>query len=111
MEELRGEGDGGLVAAVEVSRDDAGTLIIRLSGDLDISTIDVLGAEMAAALDDAPDGVVFELAGVTFFDSSGLTALLEANAKVGSVVLRRPSEVVRRVIDLSGLTGVLEVEP
>ncbi|MCU1455485.1 MAG: anti-sigma-factor antagonist [Acidimicrobiales bacterium] len=108
--EGEGEGEGEAIAAVEVSRDDDGALIISLSGEIDVSTIDILTLDMAAALDDAPDGVVFELSEVTFFDSSGLTLLLTAQAKVGVLRLRTPSDIVRRVVEVSGLSEVLETE-
>jgi hypothetical protein len=32
-------------------------------------------------------------------------------AKVQTVQLRKPSDAVRRVIELTGLTGVLPIEP
>ena len=107
---MAGLSDEGAIAAVEVTRDDAGALIIRLTGEIDVSTIDALSLDMAAAFEDAPDGVVFEMSDVTFFDSSGVTLLLQANDTVGELRLRAPSAVVQRVIEVSGLEDVLETE-
>ena len=55
--------------------------------------------------------VFFDLSALRFMDSSGISVLIGAAAKVDAVELRDPSQVVRRVIELTGLTDVLSVTP
>jgi anti-sigma B factor antagonist len=58
--------------------------------------------------------LVVDLSGVTFFGSSGLTWLLLANqvetGHGGALVLRRPSEIVRKVLALSGMAHSVVLE-
>ena len=42
-------------------------------------------------------------------DSSGIAVLLEAAQQADSVVIRRPSNAVRRVIETTGLSEVLPI--
>ena len=54
---------------------------------------------------------MFDLSGLRFMDSAGISALIGATGKVRDVRLREPSQAVRRVIELTGLTGVLPIGP
>ena len=49
------------------------------------------------------------MAGVSFMDSSGIAVLLEAAQGTDAVLIRRPSNAVRRVIETTGLTEVLPI--
>jgi anti-anti-sigma factor len=55
--------------------------------------------------------VVLDLAEVTFMDSTGLTALMDARTESDrdgwDFSVRRPSAAVRRVVELAGLDHVL----
>jgi anti-anti-sigma factor len=44
-------------------------------------------------------------------DSAGIAVLVGVAAKVNAVQLRQPSPAVRRVVELTGLSGVLPIEP
>lgn len=85
----------------------------RLHGELDMATADDLSQLLkAAVLECRP--VVLDFSEVSFMDSSGLRALLEAAGQTndgGSVVVLNPSAQVRRVLDISipGGTPGLEV--
>lgn len=86
-----------------------GTVIVAV-GDLDLVGAPVLHA----AVPDGGEGrVILDLAGVAFMDSSGLRALLEARQKCRDAgrpfVIARPSDPVRRVLELVDLTGEFEV--
>jgi anti-sigma B factor antagonist len=54
--------------------------------------------------------VVIDMSELAFMDSSGLTVMLEAARRGASVVLRQPSPVVRRLVEITGLTDVLRIE-
>ena len=51
------------------------------------------------------------MAGLRFMDSAGISVLLGAARDVPGVRLLDPTPPVRRVIELTGLTEVLEVQP
>jgi len=82
-------------------------------GELDLATAPALATELADALD-ATDDVEVDLEGVTFIDSSGLRALVDAmrsttDGKRFAVV--RASSAVVRVLELTGLTDHLGLSP
>ena len=85
--------------------------VLHVRGDIDAST----SAALTAAVDDlasASDGpLVIDLSKVTFMDSSGLSVLINAHQRGFTIVVRQPSEVVRRVVELTGLEAVLVIEP
>jgi anti-anti-sigma factor len=85
---------------------------IRLDGELDIHTT----AQLQTALDAALHSrrlIVIDLRGLTFMDSTGLGALISANAvarRCGSrLVLIRGRDQVERLFELTGLTETLAV--
>jgi anti-sigma B factor antagonist len=89
--------------------------VLALTGSLDLASRDVLYQAGVAALS-TPDvpGLVVDLAGVTFLDSSGIGALVELagdaqDAGVG-FALHNPSERVRRVLTISGLLDAWPIE-
>ena len=85
--------------------------VLRVAGDVDITTSEVLAAAIAETLRRRTGGpLVLDLAGVTFLDSSGLTVLIGVVQRGERLVLRDPSDVVRRVVEASGLAGVMPVE-
>ena len=74
-----------------------------LTGELDMSAADLV-TEATASLAGEGD-VVFDLAGLMFIDSSGLRAVLQVAERIpdGKLVLRDPTDAVRRVLDIVGL--------
>jgi anti-anti-sigma factor len=54
--------------------------------------------------------VVIDLRAVSFMDLSGLRVLHVAASDGLSVVIRNPSRLVRRVIDLAGMAELLPIE-
>ncbi len=77
--------------------------------------LDLVGAPaLAAALPEQGDTpVIIDLAGVGFMDSSGLRALLEARQACLEAgrpfAIARPSDAVRRVLELVDLAREFEV--
>jgi anti-anti-sigma factor len=96
---------------IETRPDAPGGPVIEVSGDLDISSVDRLRravSEMAAA---RPGALTFEMSGLRFMDSAGIAVLLGAAGQVPTVRLCNPTRAVRRVIELTGLTEIMRVEP
>ena len=78
-----------------------------LTGELDMAYTDALSDAVGPLLDE-PGAVTIDLAGLSFIDSSGLLGLLRVADRVrdGNLVLRAPSDPVRRVLDLVELADV-----
>jgi anti-sigma B factor antagonist len=90
-------------------------IVVRATGEIDMSTVDVLRRELdAARAEDAT--ALLNLSGVTFIDSTGLHLLLDASHRSAvsdwGFFVGRPSEAVRRLLDLSGTSDlVMVVDP
>ena len=89
--------------------------IIQPEGRIDLLTAGAMRQQVAQTVAGGAPRVVIDLAGVTFMDSRGLGALLAANERsregAPTVSIYRPSEAVVRLLDVSGVRGVLaEVE-
>jgi anti-sigma B factor antagonist len=96
---------------IETAIDQTGVPTVALTGELDSSNVASLETTVASITAEHPDRLVFDLSGLRFMDSAGIAVLIGATAKVNVVKLRNPSQVLRRVIELTGLSGVLLVEP
>ncbi len=106
MEELDHEPSAG---AAEVETEPGGTPVVRLTGEIDISNIDSIRAEVERVVEPRPALVIFDLSELAFMDSSGIALLLQAAGRCGAVQLRHPSDLVRRVLEVTGLSDVLPV--
>jgi anti-anti-sigma factor len=96
---------------VSVTSDEDGTAVITVVGEIDIDTVDELRSAVSHAVEEGATGLVFDLSGVAFMDSSGIAVLLESRAMTTSMLLRKPSHVVQRVIEATGLHDALVIEP
>jgi stage II sporulation protein AA (anti-sigma F factor antagonist) len=106
MGELSGPAELHLQTRVEPS----GAALISVSGELDVSnaqTLESAIAELTAGK--APPELIFDMSGLRFMDSAGIAVLLGAAKRVDRVSLRDPSPIVRRVVELTGLSAVLPV--
>ena len=101
---------GGAVAAITHTTDDAGNPVVRLSGEIDLSNAQAVRSAIEPIVGRAPALVVFDLAGLDFLDSSGLAVLL-ATAERVPVVLRQPKPIIQRLVESTGLTEILKIEP
>jgi anti-anti-sigma factor len=98
-------------AVIETPPDPSGVPLVKVSGEVDISNADQLAETVSAITSSRPERIVFDLNDLRFMDSAGIAVLLGAAAKVSSVGVRNPSPAVRRVVELTGLTDVLSIEP
>ncbi len=104
-------GDDALpLLAIEVSESGSATTV-TVSGELDLSNVDELRSRIEPLLAAHPEVMTFDLENLRFIDSSGIGLLLGAASRVGSIHLRNPSEIVRQVLNYTGLNGVLAVDP
>jgi anti-sigma B factor antagonist len=99
------------IGSAAVSTDSAGIEVIKLSGEIDMSNAESLRGAIEPVLEKAPKRVDFDLSTLEFMDSSGIALLLRVAAKTDTVHLRGASVLVRRMIEATGLSDVLVIEP
>src|SRR5260370_151732 len=104
------ENDATALGSVEGQRDASGVYVVRFIGDIDISNADTLGETLDRMLGETAGAVVVDLSALRFMDSSGIAMLLRAVGDAGSVEIRNPSSVVRRIIECTGLADVLRID-
>ena len=96
-------------ARLSVSTDSTGVHV--LTGEIDAHTAPVF----TARFDPLPaTGVItLDMSGVTFMDSSGLRALVDLAGRAGaagsSITVQAPSRSVAKIIEISGLTDVVDI--
>jgi stage II sporulation protein AA (anti-sigma F factor antagonist) len=89
----------------EFGIEELGPRSFRVTGSLDVPTAGSLH-EVLDLLAREPGDITLDLAGVTFMDSGGLRAVLQACSDLGdrgTVRLVGPSEQVRRLLDITGV--------
>jgi anti-sigma B factor antagonist len=90
---------------------EGGVPVLAVVGELDMSNAAALKTAIASSGGEQSGRLVFDLSGLRFIDSAGIAVLLEAAERVDSVSVRDPAPAVRRVIEVTGLTDVLPLEP
>ena len=88
--------------------------VVAVSGELDAYSAPGLEEEVSRLLGDDVTDLVFDLSETRFLDSSGLRAILTAQRRLaerdGRLALRTPSEAVRRLLEITGLSDHFIVE-
>jgi anti-anti-sigma factor len=102
-------------ARLDVRTETGATTVLALSGELDPATAPTLQSAVDEALKDpAVKRLVLDLDSLGFIDSSGLRVFVSARESMrersGDLVLRSPSANTERLLDITGLTEVVEVE-
>ena len=85
--------------------------LLHLSGELDLCGAPAL-TKMLERPTERGGTVGLDLADLTYIDSSGLRVILNTVGRLGErgrVVMFQPSPVVRRLIELCGLDGMIDI--
>lgn len=89
-------------------------VVVPLTGEIDMDTAPAIADHLHAALDAGARDLTVDMADVTFMDSQGLYALLDAQAATtargGRFALRSPTRPVRLVIELGDLGSRLPIQ-
>jgi len=90
-----------------------GRVVVRLTGEIDLSNVDGLEARIDEAIWDVRE-VVIDLTAIDFIDSRGLRLLKRVSAVVagrdGTLVVVAPaSSIARSVLDMTGMSQELVV--
>src|SRR4051794_39708980 len=95
------------------ARAEAGFTIITVSGELDINTIHTAEQRILAAWAEHGPQLIFDLSGLSFMDSAGVTLLLRVHRNAyeleGSMALTGLTRSVRRILETAGLTKHLAI--
>jgi anti-anti-sigma factor len=95
---------------VRQDRDPAGQVRVRLTGEIDMSSVGTLAHALAALQRTAPSLVV-DLADVTFLDSTGIAVLVIAHRRAvcagKTLTVVNAQGGVRRVLDITGVLPTL----
>ncbi|HZB30268.1 MAG TPA: STAS domain-containing protein [Streptosporangiaceae bacterium] len=90
-----------------------GHAVVRLKGELDIATVDDLRHDLRKARQSYGDHVILDLAELEFMDSQGLSVIVGCHKAVtatgGSLALVAPRPIVRRTLEITGLSGRLRI--
>ena len=95
-------------------RMDDGVAVVTVTGDVDVATCAALRDNLLQVVADGNfRGLVVNLAGVSFIDSTGIGVLVgvwrRTKATDGGLALASPSRQAQSVLDATGLTPVLSI--
>ena len=97
---------------VAFAEHDGGRSVVWLRGEHDLATVGALFEIVARAIAFGDADVVLDLSAVEFMDASTVGVIIAASELLGrgsrSLVLRSPSRCARRLIELCGLSDLLE---
>ena len=93
------------------SKRDGDAHVIRLFGELDLASAEILERELEDVEATDAAAIVVDLSGLTFMDSTGIRLLLTAHQRMQSdtdrLQLRRGPAAVQRVFELTGVVEIL----
>jgi anti-anti-sigma factor len=99
----------GSLASSHITVDSDGSATVHISGELDMSSVDRLEAEVDRVLAAAPPRLVVDVGRVRFADSSAIAMWVRWAGAVPEFELRDPQPLLRRVIQTMGLAQKLGV--
>ena len=89
--------------------------VLPLKGEIDLHVSPVVTASLNAMIEKKPKHLVVDLSAVSYIDSAGLAALIEAMQKVegygGNFTLVGLQETVRSIFEISRLDQVFQIFP
>ena len=92
-----------------------GSNVLTLTGEVDLHISPSVTASLNEMIDKKPERLVVDLSDVSYIDSAGLAALIEAMQKVegygGKFALAGLQETVRSIFEISRLDQVFQIFP
>ena len=99
---------------ISVSRFGADSFVVAVGGELDAYTVEPLHECLADVLESGARGVLVDLTGVSFLESTTLGVLLDAakalRSSGGRMVLVADDPRVKRIFELTGLNRTFNVQ-
>jgi anti-sigma B factor antagonist len=102
------------VSELEISKESLKRVdIIRVNGRIDSNSAPEFDNELKATIENGRFNIALNLANVNYMSSAGLRALIsalrESKKRSGNVVLAAPSDRVKEVLELAGLTSIFNI--
>jgi anti-anti-sigma factor len=88
--------------------------VVRASGDLNAASCGKLEEALSALIGQGRTRLVLDLEGVRYVSSAGLRVFLLIAKRLtgkGRFALSRATEPVRQVLDITGFSSIIEVQP
>lgn len=89
-------------------------VVVAATGEVDLLTAPHLSVVVTAVAARGPAVVILDLGAVTFMDAAGLRIIARGAEQLtrrgGRLVLRAPSRLVGRLLEITGLEAVVEIE-
>ena len=99
---------------VSISQMEDRTLVV-LAGELDDATVPTLRNALLDPIEHLKDHLVLDIGMLTFLDSSGLGLFVSVHKKLESkgcsLTIFAPTPMARRVLEITGLTEILTIQP
>jgi anti-sigma B factor antagonist len=96
-------------------RRDGDTRVISVSGEIHVTTAPEFSTRLNDAIADGARGVVIDMAGVEFIDSTGLSVLLNGLRRVtradGKLALVVTNPTVLRLFEITKLDTTFDIRP
>lgn len=110
---MTGSGGDSPLAQVLLERH-GGTVLARLSGEIDLSNAGAVEDKVTGSLAGAT-GIAVDLSGLSYLDSAGLALLVRLSGRLTSAagslrLVVPPSAVVGRTLSVSGLAEAIPVD-
>lgn len=95
---------------------DGGHVSIAVTGEIDLANADAIEHDIVVAIPNACMSASVDLTDVTYVDSVGMRMFFNLvarlrTAQIALKVIAPHSSPARRIVDISGLTSVVAVEP
>ena len=91
-----------------------GRAVLSVAGEVDLQSAPELRERLIALYHEGERVVVLDMSDVAFLDSTGLGVIVAAlkrfRASGGDLVLRRPAERERKLLDLTGLSEIFQIQ-
>jgi anti-anti-sigma factor len=95
----------------ELVTDDEGLPVLKLIGELDITSVSSVDELVGPVIRTSTDRLVIDAGGLEFADSSAIALWVRWTNVVGHVEIREPSSFLRAVIERMGLAERLRMTP
>jgi len=101
---------------LSISQTSAGNVpILAVSGEVDVYSAPELKEQISKLVQSGQTTLIIDLGGVSFLDSTGLGALVEARAETteagGALPLVCSQERILKLFTITGLDGVFTIHP
>ncbi len=92
---------------------DGNTLTVCVEGSLDTNTAPDLNDELKVSTEGI-NRLIFDLSKLTYVSSAGLRVFISAHKLLekqgGSMMIKHPTEEVMEIFDMTGFSGILNIE-